>query len=114
MQLSLNIRFQKLKSTSLTQQYSKLVINFALNFIRNQLTDKQSYLHSKSEHPRSMKNSITHRQALRLNKTETVSHINKAFTIPRNEILNKNPIENDEKIPLILTFHRTLPDLRHS
>ena len=27
--------------------------------------------------------------------------------------MNKNPTENDEKMPLILTFKRTLPDLRH-
>ena len=27
--------------------------------------------------------------------------------------MNKNPIQNDEKIPLIATFNRTLPDLRH-
>ena len=46
-------------------------------------------------------------------KTKTMSHINKAVFIPRNEILNKNPTENDEKTPLIATFNRTLPDLRH-
>ena len=49
----------------------------------------------------------------RYDKTETMAHINKAITIPRYENLNKNPAENDEKIPLILIFNRTLPDLIH-
>ena len=31
-------------------------------------TDRQSYLHSKSEHPNSTKKSITYSQALRFNK----------------------------------------------
>ena len=42
-----------------------------------------------------------------------MSHINKAIAVPRNEILNKNQTENNEKIPLIVTFNRTLPNLRH-
>ena len=42
-----------------------------------------------------------------------MSHINKAIAIRRNEILTKNPIENDEKVPLIVTFNRTFLDLRH-
>ena len=46
-------------------------------------------------------------------KTETMSHINKAIAVPRNEILSKNPTKSDEKIPLIVTFNRTLPDLRY-
>ena len=46
-------------------------------------------------------------------KTETMSHINKAIAVPRNEILNKNPTKNHEKVPLIVTFNRALPDLRH-
>ena len=41
-----------------------------------------------------------------------MSQINKAIAIPRNEIVNKNPTENDEKIPLIVTFNRPLPDLK--
>ena len=78
-------------------------------------TDRQSYLHSKSEHPNSTKKSITYSQALRFNKTcynrsdlhsnckrllntltkrgynktDTASQINRAITIPRNELLNK-------------------------
>ena len=86
-----------------------------------------------------MKNSIAYSQALHLNKicynksdiekndqkllttltnwrydkSETMSHINKAIAVPRNEILNKNQTENNEKIPSIVTFNRTLPNLRH-
>ena len=39
-----------------------------------------------------------------------MSHMNQ--TILSNETLNNNPTENDQKIPLIVTFNRTLPDLR--
>ena len=47
-------------------------------------------------------------------KTETNPHINnKVIAIPRNETLIKNPTENDKKIPLIVTFNRTRPDLKH-
>ena len=78
---------------------------------------KQCYLHRKSKHPHSMKNSIAYNQVLRFNeihynkrdleknclkllkaltnrgynKTKTTSHINKAIAITRNEILNRNP-----------------------
>ena len=40
-----------------------------------------------------------------------MSHINKAIAITRNDILNKSTTENDEKIPLIVTFNSTLLDL---
>ena len=86
-----------------------------------------------------MKDSTAYSQALRLNKicysksnlkktcqkllktptnrvndkTETMSHINKAIAIARNEILNKKPTENGEKILLTVTFNKILPDLRH-
>ena len=40
-------------------------------------------------------------------------HIETGIAIPRNEILNKNPTEDSEKITLIVTFNRTLLDLRH-
>ena len=60
-------------------QISKAAINFLYttvfkvgNQLRTKLytrpTHKQSYLHSKSDHPRSMKNSNTYSEALRLNK----------------------------------------------
>ena len=42
-----------------------------------------------------------------------MSNIIKAIAIPRNKILNKNPTENDEKLLLIVTFNRTIQDLRN-
>ena len=78
-------------------------------------TDRQSYLHNKSEHPNSTKNSIAYSQVLGLNKIcynksdlrnnckrllntltkrgynkkGTTKQINCAISIPRNELLNK-------------------------
>ena len=46
-------------------------------------------------------------------KLKIMSHIYKAIAIPRNEILNRNPKEYDDKIPLIVAFNRTFPDLGH-
>ena len=40
-------------------------------------------------------------------------HTSKATAITWNEVLNKIWTGNDEKIPLIVTFNRTLLDLRH-
>ena len=76
-------------------------------------TDRQSYLHSKSEHPNSAKKSIAYSQALMFNKvcynrsdlhnnckwliTDTTTQINRAITIPRNELLNKIKTCNTER-----------------
>ena len=101
-------------------------------------TDRQSYLHSKSEHPNSTKRSIVYSQALRLNKIcynrsdlhnnckrllntltkrgynkkDTTTQINRAISIPRNELLNKIKTSNTERLPLTVTYNRTLPDLK--
>ena len=101
-------------------------------------TDRQSYLHSKSEHPNSTKKSIAYSQALRFNKicynrsdlhnnckrllktltkrgynkTDTATQINRAITIPRNELLNKIKTSNTERLPLTVMYNRTLPDLK--
>ena len=45
-------------------------------------------------------------------KNETMSHISKAIAIFRNEILNKKTKKTIKKA-LIVTFNRTLPDLKH-
>ena len=100
-------------------------------------TDRQSYLHSKSEHPNSTKKSIAYSQVLRFNKichnrsdphnnckgllntltervcnkTDTTTQINRAITIPRNELLNKIKTSNTERLPLTVTYNRTLLDL---
>ena len=101
-------------------------------------TDRQSYLHSKSEHSNSTKKSIAYSQALRFskicynrsdlhnnckrllntltkrgyNKTDTTTQINRAITIPRNELLNKIKTSNTERLPPTVTYNRNLPDLK--
>ena len=101
-------------------------------------TDRQSYLHGKSEHPNSIQKSIAYSQALRFNKicynradlhnnckrllktltksgynkTDTTTQINCAIAIPRNELLNKIKTSNTERFPLTITYNRTLPDLK--
>ena len=101
-------------------------------------TDRQSYLHSKSEHPNSTKKSIAYSQALRFNKicynkshlhnnckrllnrltkrgynkTDTTTQINRAITIPRTELLKKIKTSNTERLPLTVTYNRTVPDLK--
>ena len=78
-------------------------------------TDRQNYLHSKSEHPNSTKKSIAYSQALRFskicynrsnlhnnckwllntltkrgyNKTDTATQINRTISIPRNKLLKR-------------------------
>ena len=133
----MNAKFQKLKLTSLAPQFSKLIINSALNFIRNQLINKVIYranqttsvlwrivLHIvkfgawiKFNNKRNLEKNcqrplepLTNRY---FDETETMSNIIKAIAIPRNEILNKNPTENDEKILLIVTFNRSIQDIRN-
>ena len=101
-------------------------------------TNRQSHLHSKSEHPNSTKKSIAYSQALRFNKIcynrsdlhnnckrllntltkrgynkkDTTTQINRAISIPRNELLNKIKTSNTERLPLTVTYNRTLPDLK--
>ena len=100
-------------------------------------TDRQSYLHSKSEHPNSTKKSIAYSQALRFNKIcynrsdlhnnckrllntltkrgynkkDTTTQINRAISIPRNQFLNKIELSNTERLPLTVTYNRILTDL---
>ena len=95
---------------------------------------RQSYLHSKSEHPNFTGKSFAYSQALRFNKicenrrdlhnsckqllnpltkrcynkTDTVTQINRAIIIPRNKLLNKIKTSNTERLPLIVTYNRTL------
>ena len=94
-------------------------------------------LHRKSEHPNSTKKSIAYSQVLRFNKichnrsdphnnckgllktltervynkTDTTTQINRAITISRNELLNKIKTSNTERLPLTVTYNRTLLDL---
>ena len=101
-------------------------------------TDRQSYLHSKSECPNSTKKSIAYSQALRFNKicynrsnlhnnckrllntltergynkTDTTTQISRAITIQRNEVLNKIKTSNVERLPVTATYSRTLPEIK--
>ena len=101
-------------------------------------TNRQSYLHSKSEHPNSTKKSIAYSQALRFNKIsynrsdlhnnckrllntlakrgfnkiDTTIQINRTISIPRNELPNKIKTSNTERLPLTVTYNRTLPDVK--
>ena len=38
--------------------------------------------------------------------------MNRAITIPRNELLNNIKTSNTERLPLTVTYNRTLPDLK--
>ena len=101
-------------------------------------TDRKRCLHSKSEHPNSTKRIIANSQALRFNKicyskshlhnkckrllntltkrgynkTGTAAQNNGANSIPRKELLNKIKTSNTERLPLTVTYNRTLPDLK--
>ena len=48
----------------------------------------------------------------RYNKTDTITQITRAISIPRNELLNKNKTSNTELLPLAVTYNRALPDLK--
>ena len=95
-------------------------------------TNRKSYLHSKSEHPNSTKKSIAYSQALRFNKIcynrsdlhnnckrllntltkrdynkiDTTTQINRAITIPRNELLNKIKISNTKRLALTVKYNK--------
>ena len=101
-------------------------------------TDRQNYLHDKSEHPNSTKKSIVYSQALRFNKirynssnlhknykrllntltkrgynkTDTTTQINCVITIPRKELLNKIKISDTERLSLTVTYNGTQPELK--
>ena len=54
-------------------------------------------------------NTLTKRE---YNKTDTTTQINRVITVPRNELLNKIKTSNTERVPLAVTYNRTLPDLK--
>ena len=101
-------------------------------------TDRQNYLHSKSEDPYSLKKSIAYSQALRIKRmcstqNEFEKHssnllqqrkkkgyhhdtlkkqIEKARVQERTLLLNKNPEEVKQSIPISITYNRTLPNIK--
>ena len=46
------------------------------------------------------------------NKTDTTTQINRAISIPRKALLNKIKTSNTEHLPRIVTYKRSLPDLK--
>ena len=94
--------------------------------------DRQSYLHSKWEHPNSTNENIAYNQVLRFNKIcynrsdlhnnckrllntltkrdynkiDTTTQINRAITIPRNELLNKIKISNTKRLALTVKYNK--------
>ena len=103
-------------------------------------TDRQSYLHKKSEHPNSLKNSIPYGQALRIKKicsqdedyTSNIANLKNAFLkrgyredhideqiskasdVNRKQLLsNQHKTQQVQRIPLVLTYNRTLPDIQN-
>ena len=45
-------------------------------------------------------------------KKDTATQINRAISIPRNELLNKIKISNTERSQFTVTYNRTLTDLK--
>ena len=56
-----------------------------------------------------MLNTLTNRV---YNKKDTAIQINRAISFPRNELLNKIKTSNTERLPLTVTYNRTLPDVK--
>ena len=56
-----------------------------------------------------MLNTLTKRD---YNKTDTTKEINRAITIPRDELLSKIKTANTERLPLTVRYNRTLRDLK--
>ena len=101
-------------------------------------TDCQNYLHSKSEHPYSLKKSIAYSQVLRIKRICSTQNafekhssnllqqlkkkgyhhdtlkeqIEKARVQERTLLLNKNPEEVKQSIPISITYNRTLPKFK--
>ena len=98
-------------------------------------TDRQNYLHRKSEHPESLKKNIPYSQALRIkriwsneeefknsckalkkrfvprgyDKQETEQQTTRASEIPCNKTLQPSVRKQSKRIPFVVTFNRTLP-----
>ena len=101
-------------------------------------TDRKSYLHAKSYHPKSTKEAIAYGQATRLKricteetdfweaadrlrddlvkrgyKEEQISkEINRAAAKDRNELMTYKERKKNNRTPLVVTFNRRLPKLK--
>ena len=103
-------------------------------------TDRKAYLHRKSYHPKSTKESIAYSQATRLRrictekeefekhaekllvdltnrgyrKEKVLEGINRAGNRDRKSLLSYKEKPPNDQTPLIVTYHRNLPNLRKS
>ena len=103
-------------------------------------SDRQAYLHRKSEHPESLKRSIPFSQALRLRRIcstnnefqdscdklrnkliergckqqETNEGIERTKTLDRKKLLEEKAKKQSNRMPLILTYNRTLPNVKRA
>ena len=101
-------------------------------------TDRQNYLHARSEHPKLLKDSMPYSQALRIKRIcssqqEFLSHtakminqfqkrghdrslieqqINKANLQERKQLLNEKKKETAKNIPLSFKYNITLPKIK--
>ena len=101
-------------------------------------TDRQNYLHSRSEHPKLLKDSMPYSQALRIKRIcssqqEFLNHtakiinqfqkrghdrslieqqINKANLQERKQLLNEKKKETAKNIPLSFKYNITLPKIK--
>jgi len=101
-------------------------------------TDRRIYLHNKSEHPYSLKKSIPYSQALRIKRICSTkeefskecntlkekllergydqnlieNQINKVDAFDRNQLLTKKKKATLNRIPISLTYNRTLPNIK--
>ena len=122
----------------LNTKHTSIKFEFKYSTLYKKPTDRQNYLHSKSEHPYSLKKSIAYSQALRIKricstqnefekhssnllqqlKEKAYHHdtlkeqIEKARTQERTLLLNKNPEEVKQSIPISITYNRTLPKIK--
>ena len=122
----------------LNTKHTSIKFEFKYSTLYKKPTDRQNYLHSKSEHPYSLKKSIAYSQALRIKricstqnefekhssnllqqlKKKAYHHgslkeqIEKARVQERTLLLNKNPEEVKQSIPISIICNRTLPKIK--
>ena len=103
-------------------------------------SDRQAYLHRKSEHPESLKRSIPFSQALRLRRICSTNNefqdscdksrnkliergykqqeinegIERTKTLDRKKLLEEKTKKQSNRIPLVLTYNRTLPNVKRA
>ena len=111
-----------------------------LTTLYNKEIDRKSYLHQNSEHPETLKRSISYSQPLRLKRicttvedfteqskaltkrlikigydeNEIKQQISKTFTTEGAHLLNQKKQATSNRIPLILTYNGTLPDIERA